>query len=427
MVLSRYLKTYPLPEKPGRVLLVATRRCAVLELSDELWRRLRDGDELSLKEKEIFVRLGVLVASRETEREEMRTTFDTINNSSRRFEATVALTLECNLACPYCFEEPFRGNFVMSPETADNLVRFLSERMAGGFDVAVDFYGGEALLRLELLLNVATRLQEAAALHETLFTFNLFTNGLVLTRKLVLKLLPLGLQAVRLTIDGPPDIHDTQRPLTSGGESFHLILANLLDIYRLAPVDLGGNYTRHNYLRFPELLDLLMERGMEPNHLREVSFSPVMPNAEGKGGSDHTAACACSNEPWAMEAGIFLRSEIIRRGFPTSKLKPSACMIEFAHDVVVGYDGSLHKCPVFMGDEKMRVGSLTNGIGDYKASHSLDLWKNDECLECAYLPLCFGGCRFFSKLRSGAITDVECRRAYFDTTLERLIRQDLTM
>jgi uncharacterized protein len=100
-------------------------------------------------------------------------------------------------------------------------------------------------------------------------------------------------------------------------------------------------------------------------------------------------------------------------------------MIEFANDVVVGYDGGLYKCPVFMGHEELKVGTLAKGIGDYRQSHNLDAWKNNECLECAYLPLCFGGCRFFRKLQTGAIDGVDCRRAMLDASLETLVRQDL--
>lgn len=55
----------------------------------------------------------------------------------------------------------------------------------------------------------------------------------------------------------------------------------------------------------------------------------------------------------------------------------------------------------------------------------LDAWKNDECLECAYLPLCFGGCRFFNKLNTGSIDGVDCRRAMLDASLETIVRQDL--
>ena len=427
MELSHYFKIYPCPDKPGRVMLVATRRCAVLELSEALWSRVRDGGDLTQKERDTFVRLGVLVESRQAERAEMRATFDTINAQSRHLSVTAALTLECNLACPYCFEDHFRGRFVMSAETADLLVQRLRERMADGWDVTVDFYGGEALMRLDLLRGIAARLRDAAALHGVAFAFNLFSNGVLLTRRVVEELLPLGLAAVRLTIDGPSDIHDAQRPFVSGHGSFAVIMANLREVHGLVPVDLGGNYTRDNYRRFPELLDLLIEQRIDPAKMKEVSFSPVMPKADGSGLGDHAATCACSGEPWAIEANLFLREEIMRRGFPTSKLQPSACMIEFANDLVVGYDGSLYKCPVFMGQEELRVGSLAEGIGDYRQSHNLDVWKNDECLECAYLPLCFGGCRFFRKLKTGAINGVDCRRVMLDASLEAIVRQDLAL
>lgn len=425
MHVSRYIKIYPCLDKPGRILLVATRRCSVLELSESLWDRLCNNGELSQQERETFIRLGVLVADRDAEWEEMRNTFETLNSSSRRFEVTATLTLECNLACPYCYEDPFRGRFVMGAETADLLVQRLSERMAAGMDVLVDFYGGEALMRLDLLRGIAMRLRDAARSYNVAFTFNLFSNGVLLTRSMVEELLPLGLAAVRLTIDGPPDIHDLQRPFVSGNGSFAVIMKNLVAVHGLVAVDLGGNYTRDNYRRFPELLDMLVEQGIDPAKMKEVSFSPVMPKADGGGMGDHGATCVCSNEPWAVGANLFLRNEIKRRGFPVSKMQPSACMIEFANDLVVGYDGSLYKCPVFMGQEEMRVGTLADGIGDYRESHNLDLWKNDECLECAYLPLCFGGCRFFRKLQTGAIDGVDCRRAMLDASLETIIRQDL--
>jgi uncharacterized protein len=78
-----------------------------------------------------------------------------------------------------------------------------------------------------------------------------------------------------------------------------------------------------------------------------------------------------------------------------------------------------------MGQEEMQVGTLADGISDYRESHNLDAWKNDECLECAYLPLCFGGCRFFTKLKTGSINGVDCRRAMLDASLETIVRQDV--
>lgn len=424
MYLSRYLKSYPYPDKPGHVLLVATRRCAVLELPEAKLAAIQRG-ELSGKNRETLLHLGVLVADRDVEREEMLATFDTINSASRAYSVTATLTLECNLACPYCFEDPFRGRLVMSEDTASLLVRHLTERMAAGLDINVDFYGGEALMRVELLTRIARILGEAANIHGVKFSFNLFSNGVLLTSAVVNSLLPLGLATVRLTIDGPPEVHNSQRPFVSGAESFAIILKNLCDVHHQVAVDLGGNYTRDNYHRFPELLDMLIAAGIEPSRMKEVSFTPVMPRADGSVAGDLGSACACTAEPWAIEANTFLRGEVIRRGFPVAKIKPSACMIEFANDLVVGHDGGLYKCPVFMGQEEMRVGTLAGGINDYHESHNLDLWKTEECLECAYLPLCFGGCRFFSKLKTGTIDGVDCRRAMLDASLETIVRQDL--
>jgi uncharacterized protein len=100
-------------------------------------------------------------------------------------------------------------------------------------------------------------------------------------------------------------------------------------------------------------------------------------------------------------------------------------MIESCNDMVVNWDGTLFKCPAFLGWNDMSIGDLKSGISDYTESHNMDVWKKEECLDCAYLPLCFGGCRFLKLLRSGRIDDVDCRRAYFDGTLEELVKQDL--
>lgn len=100
-------------------------------------------------------------------------------------------------------------------------------------------------------------------------------------------------------------------------------------------------------------------------------------------------------------------------------------MIDLEHTLVVNYDDSLYKCPSLMGWPEYCVGTLSDGVRDYRESHDLDVWKNDGCLDCAYLPICFGGCRFFRKLQTGAIDGVDCRRPMLDASLKQLVLQDL--
>jgi uncharacterized protein len=257
------------------------------------------------------------------------------------------------------------------------------------------------------------------------FGFALVTNGTLLSRPVAEELRTLGLQKARLTLDGPRDIHDRQRPFVSGTGSFDAILDSLKNVWDVVPLQLGGNYSRDTYRRFPELLECLNAEGLTGEKLHLVHFSPIMPKSDGSGMGDHGITCSCTDEPWLVEASIYLREAILRHGFNTPKPKPAGCMVEFVNDVVVGFDGSLYKCPAFMGCESLRVGSLADGVGDYHASHNLDIWKNDECLECSYLPLCFGGCRFLRRLNTGSIDGLDCRRAYYDAVLEQIVRQDL--
>ena len=425
MELSRYLKVYPCADKPGRVLLVATRRCAVLETSDNMWKKISTGDDLADKERDALLRLGVLVPDCAAEREELLETFTRANSKNRPFTALVTLTLECNLACVYCFEDPFRGRFIMSDATADRLIQRMSERMEEGLNVTIDFYGGEPLLALPVLKRIAAALSAAALDRSVRFSFSIISNGTLLSRRTIQELVPLGLDGIMVTLDGPLDVHDRQRPFVSGKGSFDTILANIKETWDLTPLDLVGKFTCENYHRFPELLDYLIAEGVTPEMLKVVVFSPVFPKADGSVSSDFSSSCAASDEPWLIEAGLFLRGEILKRGFKTPKPQMAGCMVEFANDMVVGYDGSIYKCPAFMGQEKLRVGSLADGVGDYRESHNLDVWKTEACLECAYLPLCFGGCRFFRKLKSGAIDGVDCRRVMLDASLETIVRQDL--
>ena len=71
------------------------------------------------------------------------------------------------------------------------------------------------------------------------------------------------------------------------------------------------------------------------------------------------------------------------------------------------------------------MGTLADGISDYKDSHGIGNWQNEECLDCPYIPLCFGGCRFLNLLNDRPIATLDCRREFFDATLESFILTNL--
>lgn len=423
MPLSRYLISFPDPARPDTVILYSTRKSSTVRVSQRLYTAAQ-ADELGDKERDTLRRLLLWTDDPAAEREEMAGLIDHTNATSTAFAATVVLTLDCNLACPYCFEGHFRENIAMSEETAGQLVDYITrEQLGRGRDVELRFYGGEPLMALPRLRQIAHAVGEAAALAGRKFSFTMVTNATLLTPAVVAELLPLGFTSAQITLDGTEEIHNRQRPFVSGNGSFAPIIANLKAVYRDILIKPGGNYTRENYREFPAMLDALLDAGIDPAVMGPVQFSPILPKS---GKIDpHAAACVASSEPWLIEATLHLRGETLKRGFSIEQMNMGVCMIELTNSLVVNHDGSLYKCPALLGWPELSVGTLADGVGDYRESHCLDVWKNDECLDCAYLPLCFGGCRLLSYMNRGKIDGVECRKALFDASLAEMVLQDL--
>jgi uncharacterized protein len=426
MYLSKYLNIFPFPDTPGHRLLYSTRRAAMVRVSEETLRMIEEGT-LPDDDRETLARLGILVPDPAAEREEMLNRFAEANKKGKRFSAIVVLNLDCNLACGYCFEEGVRGKHTMAPETADLLVDWIErEHLAKGRKVSLDFYGGEPLLSADLIRSISGRLAKSAAEHGLSYEFQLVTNGTLLTRKIAQELKEIGMTGAKVTIDGPRDVHDQSRPFASGkGSSFDLIVDNLREIWDLVELQLGGNFTRENYRQFPRLLDQLLAVGITPEKLRTVRFNQVTGRIGSPAVPDYSSGCNCTDEEWLYEATLFLRGEILRRGFPTPKPGPAGCMVEFENELVINFDGAIYKCPAFVGREGFAVGDLRRGIVRDGAAYTPGVWKKPECLDCAYLPQCFGGCRFLKFLRDGQTDGVDCWKPFLDATLEQSIRQDL--
>ena len=422
MPLSNYLKIWPCRQKKDQFILYSTKKGSLIRVSSDVLANARNG-EIADSIRQTMTSLEIWCDDSASEHNQMLEILAVADKRKSRFQAQLVLNLDCNLACPYCYEEGFRHKQYMSDEVADMAVLFLSAKLASGLDLEVDFYGGEPLLSVPLLKRIAGRLGEAAANYGRSFSFFLFTNGTLLTRKLVEELVPLGLKGALITIDGTREIHDRQRPFVSGKGSFDLIVNNVRDVCQLIDIDLGGNYSRETFHNLPEMLDYLLSAGISSENISNVQFSPI---TEKSGASrDGFASCAIADNDCMNEAIPFLRREIQQRGFKQPKPKIGACMVEFTNYLVINHDGSFYKCPAFMGWPELSVGSLADGIIDYRESHKLLYWQNDECLDCAYLPLCFGGCRLNPLLKNGSINELDCRREFFDATLEQLVRQNL--
>ena len=423
MILSNYCIIYDYDRE--HCLLFSTKKAASIRIPKAMLKDIEEGS-ISDEERTTLAEIGLLVDDPAAEREEMIRFLDELNSINTVFRATLVMNLDCNLACSYCFEGTRKGPYFMTRETADNLIAFIKAALTPTEkELRVTFYGGEPLLSIERVMYLSEGLMTLARERGLRYSSSLITNGTLLTPSVVKRLTPLGLKTAVVTLDGPQNTHNHCRPFKGGSGSFSTIIRNLKDVRDLVDIQIGGNYMKENFKEFPVLLDLLADAGLTPEKVSSVLFDPVTNEREGVAPPDFHGGCSSINEPWLVEASIFLREEVLRKGYRTQKVVPVRCMMETDAAVVVNYDGSLYKCPGMLGRRDFRVGDVTGGMIDCEESHSLAAWKNDECLACRYLPLCFGGCRYVKFIRDGDMNGVDCKKPYFDAALESLVKQDM--
>lgn len=423
---SYYLKTYPCRDNPDQLLLFSTKKASAILLDRETFQAMQKGTLPSSDEAKLE-KLKMLVPDRDAEKQAMLSLLDDQNPKNRGLNIISVLNLDCNFSCTYCFEEGVKGNLYMSEATADRLLAFIKDKFRENQDtIVIDFYGGEPLLSLDLIQSISQATKSFAESRNAVYSFTLVTNGSLFTRKAASVLVPLGLKSVKITLDGPAEIHDAYRPFKSGAGSFNTIIKNIKATCDLVKIGIGGNFTEHNYERFALLLDYMEAEGLTPDKVSLVKFDAVVNRPQNDPSPiEFTGGCCSINEPWLLKAEAFLREEILRRGYKTSKPIPMACMIEVTDSYVVNYDGVIYKCPAFIGKKGFAAGDLETGVSDYSEAFKLGMYKNQDCAECVYLPLCFGGCRYMAYVRDGNIDKLDCKKEYFDASLETLLYQDI--
>lgn len=425
MMLSKYSKIYSSTDDNEYLVLYSTKNAATIRVPVELIDDIDKGN-LSDEEKTSLMGLGFLMPDPEHEKQEMLGYIRELNSCNTSLKFIVVLNLDCNLGCKYCFEGARKGKFYLSDEVEARFIDFVMRRTLSGKDaIHITFYGGEPLLSTRRMVSIAEKIRSFTESKSLRFTFSLVTNGTLLTSALVRQLVPLGLAGAKITLDGPKEVHDSFRPFRSGTGSFDLIIRNIEDVCGMVPIQIGGNYTRESFREFPRLLDHLLDRGLTPDRVPIVKFDPVMNESSEFALPDFHDGCDAPDEPWLTEATIRLREEVLRRGYRLPKIVPSPCIMQLDDSFVVHYDGTLYKCPGLIGRKECCIGDVAKGAGEYSSSHGLDDWKNDECLACGYLPLCFGGCKYAKIIRDGSMRGTLCRKRYFEGTLGALVAQDI--
>ncbi|MDO8834030.1 MAG: radical SAM protein [Vicinamibacterales bacterium] len=393
---------------------------------------------------------GFLVTDPGTERAALESHFAAFRTEASELRVTVLTTMQCNFACEYCYQGDHgpaaKPAEKMSMETARRVSVWIAAEMQRlrPAMLVITFFGGEPLLNQPALCEIAERCAQAARDLEIEFAMTIITNGLLLTPEVVARLVPLGLRAVKVTLDGDRDTHDRVRPMRGGQPTFDRIVDNMRRVAPLVPLSVGGNFDAATVERYPALLAFLREQEFA-DRIIQVSFKPIIQPARtgpangvipltavgssrsGSGcgsGTGSVGRSACDSCHFVDDQMAFLQTETRRHGFATlDGVHMGPCELYRQHSHTIGPDGTLFACPGFTGDNAQAVGHIERGPDVFQAAAAtrvahLAPWR--QCGDCAFIPVCGGGCAVAAHTEGGDMAAPACHKRAFESAVVNL-------
>ena len=405
---------------------------------------------------------GFLVRDRAEERGRLEAFFKEVREGREELRVTILTTLQCNFACDYCFQGD-HGDYnkmaaKMTLATAARVAEWVEARMDAtkAERFVVTFFGGEPLLNLPAMYYLAERLWKATDDRRIPMIINVITNGLLLTPEVVDRLEPFGLNGFKITLDGERDTHNRMRPLRGGQGTFDRIVANLRRIAGRCQISIGGNFDESSVASYPALLEFLASQEFAP-HIGRVTFKPIIRNSSApprattasgqtkffglapveSGSKPLNGTCmtsagagttsgACDSCHFLDDQMSFLREETKKAGFKTSDgVHMGPCEIHRQHAYTVGPDGDLYACPGFTGDRSMSTGHIDGSADALRSAAArrfdqLAAWKT--CNDCAFIPVCAGGCTVAAHSELGDMNVPNCHKTSFEAGVVSMAR-----
>lgn len=317
---------------------------------------------------------------------------------NRRFVLQLHITGRCNQRCKHCYHIEYTNE----PLTFENIQEVIkqyvdllekyNENLKNHYKGHIHITGGEPLVRKDFM-----KIVQLMHANRDKFTFNVLTNGSLITDEIASKLYDFGVGYVQVSIDGDYENHDLIRG--KGNLERTLKSIDILNKYGIRTM-VSFTAGTHNYKDFPKVAKYCSEHGVS------VLWSDrVVPF-----GNADTNQCMSTEE--CMEFFRIMQDEKVKKVKEGSALSiqmerslqfiVSKQLIYHCYagesQIVVDENGNVMPCrrlPLVCGN--ILEDNLINIFYNNKIMQ--DLRKNEipiECIRCRFKKTCNGGARCIS-------------------------------
>ncbi len=320
----------------------------------------------------------------------------------------LSLTHSCNLACDYCYAGR-SFNRHMSLETAQRAVDFAMERTQPNERIEFAFFGGEPLLRFDLIKQTVQYIHEQTSHSPRQIIFSLTSNGTILTEEILDFLLREHIDYC-ISLDGPEHVHDRHRVFPNGRGSFHQVVSNLVwALSRLQRIQVNAVYGPTTFEYLPETVAMLLELGVPSIHLNMdilghwqkehwERFAPIF---------QQVADLYIASYERGQEVAInWIDGKIIlflKGGYAET----DTCGLG-TRQWAIAPSGNIYPCERFIGeddDPRFQLGNLYTGIDERRRVLIMSQAgnRNEACLRCELRPYCMNWCGCTNYYTTGRI------------------------
>jgi len=338
---------------------------------------------------------GFLVNKVEDELKSLRLKLWSSRCATNRLSMTIAPTLGCNFRCIYCYEQTTDSSKKMDQKVQDAIVIALEQKLAQIESFHVSWYGGEPLLAMDVIRSLSKRFMLACDENNVVYSPSIVTNGYLLTPEIATELKEMRIESCQITLDGPPEIHDTRRPLAGGAPSFTKILENISACADILNISLRINIDRTNVQSNDELLDILKKYKLQDRINVYVGW------VEAQNSCYNSSTCLSRTE--FSEEKIKFAHKLKDYNFKVNalqeypSLKKNYCGADSYGSLVVAPNGDVVQCWGDVGIQDYTITSLVDNTKVGNSDRYYDYMLYDptldlDCVSCKYLPICMGGC-----------------------------------